>query len=361
MTFNLLTTVLTTIVGGLAKAQANIGKANGVMNGLAIIEIVLAALWMATDGASLSEPFKRLMHLSFWFWFATHFPSLAKLFSDSLVQIALAAGGQPGNMSLLLDPSQIAGMALDATFPLVQSIHDAGIGHLADVFLMGTCYLILMACFFLMACHVCVAVIEYYLIVTLASCLIPFGISTHTKFLAEKAIGAVVAVSVKLMVLAFIVALVKPVMAGIHFSGSGGEVLLNEALAMCLVCMLLAILVWRAPGLAADLLTASPSLSAVHVGQHVTSSVTTAAAMYAGAAGAAAKGLSAARAAIHSRGNGRPGPSVGGGGGNVRQTPGHLPPIVLSMPATGTAGKGGSGAREPRRPPAPVSSDKPKG
>ena len=186
MTFNLLTTVLTTIVGGLAKAQASIGKATGGLNGLAVLELVLAALWMATDGASLSEPFKKLMQLSFWFWFATHFPGLAKLFSDSLVEIALTAGGQPGNVSLLLDPSQIAGMALDATFPLVQSIHDAGIGHLADIFLMGTCYLILVACFFVIACQICIAIIEYYLIVTLATCLIPFGMSQHTRFLVKR-------------------------------------------------------------------------------------------------------------------------------------------------------------------------------
>jgi type IV secretion system protein TrbL len=297
MNFNLLTSVLTTIVKGLAAAQGNIGKASGVMSGLAIIEIVLAIMWWTLDGASLSEPFRKLLQITFWVWFATHFPALAKFFSDSLVQIALTAGGQSGNVGLLLDPSQIAGMALDATLPLVQSIHDAGIGHLADIFLMGTAYLVLIACFFIIACHVALAVIEYYLVVTLATCLIPFGISQHTRFLAEKAIGAVVAVSVKLMVLSFIIALIKPVMAGIHFSGAGGEILLNEALSMCLVCVLLAIVVWRAPGLASDLLAASPSLSAGQVGQHITSSVTSAAALYAGAAGIASKGLDSTKAA----------------------------------------------------------------
>lgn len=298
MNFNLLTSVLTTIVKGLAAAQANLGRASGVMSGLAIIEIVLAVMWWTLDGASISEPFRKLLQITFWVWFATHFPSLAKFFSDSLVQIALSAGGQAGNVGLLLDPSQIAGMALDATLPLVQSIHDAGIGHLADIFLMGTAYLVLIACFFIIACHVALAVIEYYLVVTLATCLIPFGISQHTRFLAEKAMGAVVAVSVKLMVLSFIIALIKPVMAGIHFSsGAGGEILLNEALSMCLVCILLAIVVWRAPGLASDLLAASPSLSAGVAGQHITSSVTNAAALYAGAAGIASKGLDSTKAA----------------------------------------------------------------
>ena len=93
------------------------------------------------------------------------------------------------------------------------------------------------------------------------------------------------------MVLSFIIALIKPVIAGIHFSGGGSEVLLNEALAMCLVCILLAILVWRAPGLAADTLAASPSLSAAHVAQHVTGALTTGAAAFSGGAAAATKVL----------------------------------------------------------------------
>ena len=140
----------------------------------------------------------------------------------------------------------------------------------------------MVASFFLIACQVCIAVIEYYLVVTLASCLIPFGISQHTRFLAEKAIGAAVAVSVKLMVLSFVVALIQPVLGQLHYSSGGGEILLNESLAMCLVCILLAILVWRAPGFASDLLAASPSLSANAVGQHITSAVSTGAAAFSG-------------------------------------------------------------------------------
>ena len=106
-----------------------------------------------------------------------------------------------------------------------------------------------MVCFFVMACQVCLAVVEYYLVLTLATCLIPFGMSPHTKFLSEKAIGAVVAVSVKLMVLSFIVSLVSPVLGQLRFSGAGGELKLNEIMSMVLVCGMLALVVWRAPGL----------------------------------------------------------------------------------------------------------------
>jgi hypothetical protein len=61
-------------------------------------------------------------------------------------------------------------------------------------------------------------------------------------------IGAVVAVSVKLMVLAFIMSLVSPVLGQLRFSGAGGELKLNEILSMILVAGMLAFTVWRAPG-----------------------------------------------------------------------------------------------------------------
>jgi len=64
------------------------------------------------DGGSFSEGFKKLLQLSFWVWFATHFAGFAKYFSDSLVQMALGADGQPGNDGLILDPSRSAGTAL---------------------------------------------------------------------------------------------------------------------------------------------------------------------------------------------------------------------------------------------------------
>jgi len=334
MTFNVLTGTLTTFINALAVAQARVGAAGGLLSGLAIIEIVTFCLWMVLDGGTVSEPFKKFMQLSFWCWFAAHFPGLVKFFSDSLVQIALSAGGAGGNVRLILDPSKIAGMALDITQPLVQSMQDAGITHLGDLILDAICYVILVASFFLIACQVCIAVIEYYLVVTLASCLIPFGISQHTRFLAEKAIGAAVAVSVKLMVLSFTVALIQPVLGQLHFSSTGNEILLNESLAMCLVCILLAILVWRAPGFASDLLAASPSLSANAVGQHVTSAVSIGAAVLSGGTSLGAQAATAA-ATGGSRGS-------GGTGGAIQ----HLASALhLGGRAGSGAGDRGAGGR----------------
>jgi len=295
MEFNVLTTVLSSFVNALSSGQGRVVSAGGtVLRGLAVIEIVLAGLYLAFGSADISSMLKKFLQLSFWFWFATNFTSLAKTFVESLVQFGLSAGGQRGNMSLLLDPSHIAGMGLESTAPLVTNLHEAGLTNFGTIVILGLCYLVIMACCFVMACQVCLAVVEYYLVLTLATCLIPFGMSQHTKFLSEKAIGAVVAVSVKLMVLSFIIALVTPVLGQIRFSGAGGELKLNEIMSMVLVSGMLALVVWRAPGFASDLLAASPSLGVSAVGQQVTSAVSTG---VAAASGAVSAGLGATRTA----------------------------------------------------------------
>jgi type IV secretion system protein TrbL len=346
MTFNVLTTTLSTFVNALSNMQKDIGRGGHIMSALVGIELVLFALSWALDGGnSPSGAFKKFIEISLWVWFATNFPGFVNTFCSSLSGAALRAGGQPTNAGLLGDPSSIAGMALDVTQPLVQAMSDAGITHPGDLLLDAIAYVILIAAFFLIACQVCVAVIEYYLIVTLASCLIPFGISRTFRFLAEKAIGAAVAVSVKIMVLSFFVALFKPTLAQLHYT-TAGEIPLNESLAMCLSAVLMAILVWRAPGVAADLLAGSPSLSTGTVTQHVGGAFqnvqsfaqragqTLAAAKTGGVAAAAAGSSAANRLANAVRGSGK------NGGGSSRPPAGG--------DATAAAGNAGSTPSAPK-------------
>lgn len=324
MNFNVLTKTLTTFVTALTTMQAKIGAGGRIMTALVGIEIVLFALsWALDAGGSPSSAFKKFVEISLWVWFATNFSSFVNTFSNSLVTGALHAGGVSAS-GLLRDPSSIAGAALDVTQPLVTAMSDAGISHIGDLFLDAIAYIILIAAFFLIACQVCVAVIEYYLIVTLASCLIPFGISRTFRFLAEKAIGAAVAVSVKLMVLSFFVALFQPTLSQLHYS-TAGEIPLNESLSMCLAAVLMAILVWRAPGFAADLLAGAPSLGAAVVSQHVggamqsiknstARTVQTLAAAKTGGVAAAGLAYSAANRVVASlRGSAKPGGSGSGG------------------------------------------------
>ena len=72
----------------------------------------------------------------------------------------------------------------------------------------------------------------------------PFGLVSGTKFLAEKAIGAVVAAGMKLMVLAFITSVIQPVLTGMRFRGP--DITMIELWAMFLTICGMTLLCWKA-------------------------------------------------------------------------------------------------------------------
>ncbi|HEY0871767.1 MAG TPA: P-type conjugative transfer protein TrbL [Acidothermaceae bacterium] len=321
MEFNTLTTTLTTFVGVFQAGYSRLGPTiNGLLAILAGIDIVLVGFWWALGGGErLTEVIKKILFLGFWLWFTKSFQSNAKAFVDSLINAGLTAGGHPGGVNLLLDPSRIAAYGLTATEQLAKALDDISVTDLGDVIIFGISYLLIMAAFLIMAIQAFLAVLEYYVILAVAGILIPWALLPQTKFLAEKAIGAVVSAGIKLMVLAFIIAVVDPVLASIHFSGP--EIKLNELWSVLLTAAAIAFLTWHVPSLAAGLLAGSPSLSAAGVAQNVTSGSLLAAGVAGGmvaatraaVSGASALGQRAAYGAGVLFGGGSKGTQQGGG------------------------------------------------
>ena len=286
MEFNTLTLTLHNFI---AVFSGGFGRLSGAVNGLLAvlggIDLVLLGLWWALGGGEqLVAVFKKLLYIGLWIWLCRSFPTISKAFVDSLVRAGFMAGGGGGGPNLIMDPSRIAGYGLDATEPLVKKLEDLGMTDLSDLLVFGFAYVAILGCYLLMAINVFLAVLEYYLFAAVVGILMPFGLLSSTKFLAEKAIGAVVASGVKLMVLSFLIAVIEPVVRGLHFAGD--EIAMNELWAMFLTICALLLLCWKAPHLASSLLAGSPSLA----GQDVTSPALL-------AAGGAIAGVAAARRA----------------------------------------------------------------
>ncbi len=263
MKFNLLTLTLRNFIAAFAGGAARIaGPANKLMALLIVIEVILIGFWWALDGGErLSAIFKKLLYLCFWIWVVREFPTLSKAFVDSLVSAGQLAAGGNTDASLLLDPSRIAGYGIDATEPLAKKLEELHAVDLSDILIFGAAYLAIVTCFVIMAVQVFLAVIEYYLIVALVGILLPFGVVPSTRFLAEKAIGAVVAAGIKLMVLSFILASVEPVLqSSVKFSGD--DISMNQVFAMFMTVCAVMLLTWKAPQLASGLLSGHPNLGA---------------------------------------------------------------------------------------------------
>jgi type IV secretion system protein TrbL len=346
MQFNTLTLTLQNFITALSGAYGRLqGSASTLLSLLVGIEVVLLGLWTALGGGdNVVGIFKRILHIGAWVWIVQSYPMLSKALVDSLVRAGLLAGGGSGDVSLLMDPSRLAGYGLDATAPLTQKLADLGVTDLSDLIVFGFGYLAILACFLIMAINVFLAVLEYYVFAALAGIFLPFGLFEPTKFLAEKAIGAVVSAGVKLMVLGLVTSLIDPVLSSIHFAGP--EITFNELWSVFLTVCALMFLCWKAPSLAASLLGGAPHLGVEHALQAVTTPI--AAGVAAGTiAGRVAQGLSATRAAAAipqsgaqaasgvagaSRfgGGAGSGGSASGSAGSSGAPPGAPPSLVLS-------------------------------
>ena len=338
--FNTLTSTLTTLIDAFSVGYANlIGDIDYLLYTLGGIEITLIGLyWALGGGERIVEVFKKVLFLFFWVWLVNEAPFLMDDFVFSLAEAGFTAGGNAGNLDLLLDPSRIAGYGIDATEKLGKEFEEVD-WDVGDAIILGFCFLLIIACFFIIAIQVFLTVVEYYLITAMVGILLPFGIIKPTKFLAEKAIGAVIAAGVKMMVLAFLIAVIDPTLATITFTGD--EIKLNEIFSVLLLSATFAFLCWNAPGMAAGLLSGSPSLSAGTALQNATSAVAMGAGAVAagvGATAAAARGaVAAGGAAIRGAGAVASGAQMGASSANLASGGSKLSAFAGGLKGAGKA------------------------
>ncbi len=262
-----LTYLMTTFVGGFSGGYGGLLPiAQRILFLLAAIEVVFAALWWALRGENFIVPLiQKTMLIGIFAAFLLPGPlnwaTLMTSVLNGFVATGQAAGGGAGPINWFSDPSAIIDLADTLTFQIEQEIHALPMLALAQQRLFGLAYLLIYLTFFILAIQVVVAILEFYLIATLAMALVPFGVNKYTAFLSEKAFGAVVSHGVKLMVLAFIITVAAPVMAGLALPSTPT---LQQAYMCLLAAMTLAILAWKAPEVAAGLFAGGPSLSAAH-------------------------------------------------------------------------------------------------
>ena len=120
---------------------------------------------------------------------------------------------------------------------------------------------------FLTGVEMFMARIEFWTVSLITVVLLPFAMHERTSFLAEKAIGAVFALGVKVAVIAFLTAVTCPLLATfskqISDQAAANKDLLelSALLQLTLACLVVFIMVKRIPQLAQGLISGSPSLT----------------------------------------------------------------------------------------------------
>jgi type IV secretion system protein TrbL len=278
------------------------------------IEIVMFGFWMAMGGIdNLASAMKKLLYLLVWAWIIKEFPMLSNAFVESLVMAGQKAGGGSGGN--IFDPSNVIRVGMNNLFPALTEVSQRNIGtEFFNMLMLYLCLFLVAIAYLIIAWQIFYCVLEFYLISALVGLFLPFGFFEPTKFLAEKSIGAIVSAGIKLMVLAFLVSIIQPTLQDLTFSD---HLSLSEALSALLMAGALAFLCWNAPGVAAGLMSGSPSLSAGVAMQNAMVAGGAAAMAIWGASKAAGGAFNAVKSAVSAVSGGTSGSSGGGVGSKV--------------------------------------------
>lgn len=294
---HLLSAFLTVFDGGWGALRPSAMSLFGILVG---IELTLSGLWWAMSGDdAVKGLIQKLLVIGLFFFFIQQWQMLATTTMQSFARAGATAGNAsaaPGSIDLA-DPSAIVEMGFAAIQPLSNKVDALTSGswstlkNLGLLMQIGLAMIGILFSFFLLGIQCFLVYIEFYIVAILSLILLPFGVFRHTAFMAEKAFGAVIAHGIKLMVLAFIIAIAQPVLQQITVPV---DFSMRDAWCTLLAAMTICFLSWHAPGIAAGLLAGSPTLSAGHA---ASTAFNTGRAVAFGSAGVASLGRSAASGA----------------------------------------------------------------
>jgi type IV secretion system protein TrbL len=335
---HLLDAFLTVFNGGWSALQPKAMSLLGILVG---IELTLSGLWWAMSGDdAVKGLIQKLLLIGIFFFFIQQWQMVTTTTMQSFARVGAIAGGastSPGSLALN-DPSSIVAEGLNAIQPLSDKVDALTSGtwtalkNLGTIMQIGLAMIGILFSFFLLGIQCFLVYLEFYIVAILSLILLPCGVFRHTAFLAEKAFGAVLAHGIKLMVLAFVIAIAQPVLQQITVPA---DFSMRDAWCTLLAAMTICFLAWHAPGVAAGLLAGSPSLSAGHA---TGAALEAGGAVVLGAAGIAAAGRAAA-SGVGATVQAASALKTGGGVGAARAAEAGAGPVGQAAGAVGGAAK----------------------
>lgn len=263
--------ILNSFVGTLLNSYANlIDEARWLLGTFIVLEMVFFGVWWALGADNrIVHGIKKLLKFGFWIWLVINFPTISQWLIDSFTTAGFRAVGAAGGSSMLTAPGFFMDRFFISSSPIISAIGKIKWYEVGQMSLYGLALIGLAIAYLVMAAQVFLVTIEFYIVAAAAVILLPFGVFKHTSFLGEKAIGAIISFGIKYMILALLIGLVQPVLASL-VPVAGSDILsVRTALDAMFASAVIAFLFWHAPGLAAGLLSGSPTLGAGTAAQSV--------------------------------------------------------------------------------------------
>ncbi len=269
------------------------GEVAFIATTLIVIDVTLAALfwsWGADDDI-IARLVKKTLFVGVFAYLIGNWNNLARIVFESFSGLGLKAAGSSLTAADFVRPGRIAQVGLDAGHPLLDSISGL-MGYVSffenfiQIAVLLFAWVMVLLAFFILAIQLFVTLIEFKLSTLAGFVLIPFGLFGKSAFMAERVLGNVISSGIKVLVLAVIVGIGSTLFSQFT-TASGGQVSIDDAMAIVLAALSLLGLGIFGPGIANGLISGGPQLSA---GPAVGTGLA--------AGGVAAAGVAAAGAAV---------------------------------------------------------------
>lgn len=168
---------------------------------------------------SMTQPIGLLISLYAVGFLMTYFQPITASLLEMMERVGLAAGGDTVTLKSLKDVGAVAAGGWTAAGPLLAALHETldwdFYKHIDKLIFYIPCIAILLILHIVLAFRIFFMYLEYFVIATVAYFLLPTAVWRRTTYLAERAIGYVVAVGISLLVTGFLYSLVHQYVASI--------------------------------------------------------------------------------------------------------------------------------------------------
>ena len=234
---------------------------------LATIDACMAFLTNLDDGDHFKILIQKCLKIGFWMFLLNNWGMFCSLIKNSFI-MAGSVIGSGGGMGRMQHPSVIVAQGITTLEPILK--FEKNFTGMTDVLsnlpmLLAGVIAYVFGCisYVILGVQVVLTYVEFYLVCALLTVFVPFGVTKWTSFLAEQAIGGVIAYGVKLMVMSCLVAIMPDVLNSYApLMDVNPDNALTVMVALVAVSVLLVFLAWQAPALAASVMTGGPSLTA---------------------------------------------------------------------------------------------------
>ena len=233
------------------------------------IDITLAGLFWAMGGEDdvIGRFLKKILYVGAFAFIIGSFSTLAEIIFRSFAGLGITAGGGRLAADDLLRPGFIAQAGFDAARPLLEQVSQlmgpvAFFENFLTIAVLMLAWLFVILAFFMLAIQLFITVIEFKLTTLAGFVLVPFALWNRTSFLAERVLGNVIALGMKIMVLAVIVGIGAGFFDEFRAAANGQDPDLMAAMSLVLGSLALLGLGIFGPGIASGLVAGAPQLGA---------------------------------------------------------------------------------------------------